>query len=130
MEKNTTHRQGDVLLLLVHRSGMQKKEVAEKLEIHPNHLSRVFDSEKLTKKVRLKAAKLFNVPESAFDNQEFTAALKDIPGMLKEADVPYKPVDLSGLTAAEVFKLLEENDRRHYEERGRLLAIIENLTKK
>ena len=36
---------------------------------------------------------------------------------------------LDSLTAAEVMRYLEEKDRRHYEERARLLGIIENLTK-
>lgn len=49
---------------------------------------------------------------------------------LNEPEPVYEKATNGVLTAAEVMKYLEEKDRRHYEERDRLLGIIEALTKK
>lgn len=49
--------------------------------------------------------------------------------MMNEPDIKYDKKKVDDMTAAEVLRYLEEKDRRHYEERARLLGIIENLTK-
>lgn len=95
-------------------------------------MSKLFKSEVLTLKVKSGAAALFGVDESVFDSGLYP----DVP----EVDPVYANEKAAGgyeqgrrldnLTAAEVMKYLEEKDRRHYEERARLLGIIENLTKK
>lgn len=129
MEKTTSVRHGDVLLLLVHRSQMQKQDVAAKLDIHANSLSRLFKSEKITLKVRKKAAELFDVPLSIFEDPGIARQWSEIQEV-SEPEVVYKPKELEGMDAAEVLRHLEAKDRRHHEERMRLLVIIENLTKK
>lgn len=96
------------------------------LEIHPNHLSKIFKSEKLSQKIRGKAANFFGVQESVFSGNTIT----EFPTLVTEPNVSYEKSEFNKMDAAEVMRYLEEKDRRHYEERGRLLAIIENLTKK
>ena len=123
--------QGDILLLLINRSNLSKTDVAKSLNVHPAHLSKLFKSEVLTLKVRKSAAALFGVDESVFDSGLYP----DVPDVdqayvnEKTAGSYDRDLRLDALTAAEVMRYLEEKDRRHYEERARLLGIIENLTK-
>lgn len=119
-------KEGQVLLLLQRNSGKSVKEVAQLLEIHPNHLSKIFKSEKLTAKIRNKAAILFDVQESDFSGN----TIAEFPQSANEPDVKYEKRKVEEMSAAEVLRYLEEKDKRHFEERGRLLSIIENLTKK
>ena len=119
-------KEGQVLLLLQRNGGKSVKEVAQLLEIHPNHLSKIFKSEKLTAKIRNKAAILFDVQESDFSGN----TIAEFPQSANEPDVKYEKRKVEEMSAAEVLRYLEEKDKRHFEERGRLLSIIENLTKK
>jgi transcriptional regulator with XRE-family HTH domain len=136
MDKEKSLTEGEALLLLVRRSGKSGVDVAELLNIHPNHLSKLYKSERLTSKLKNRAAQVFGVPLSAFDVGE--AARVSIPDMVEEPRLEYKRgVEIEDLTAAGVLRYLEEKDRwfeaeraRHFEERARLLGIIENLTKK
>jgi len=127
--------EGEALLLLVKRSKKTNAEIAKMLDIHPNHLSKLFKSEKLTIKVKQKAALLFGVDVSVFEGKY----LPQIPGFDFEVDEPeivYNRENFGDMTAADAMRYLEEKDKRHYEERerhfeerARLLGIIENLTK-
>lgn len=115
-------------------SGKSVTDVAKLLEIHPNHLSKIFKSEYLTSKIKSKAAKVFGVDESIFSGNTIANFSHSV---VSEPEVKYqKNGRVHELTAAEVLNYLEEKDRtfeeerkRHYEERARLLGIIENLTK-
>ena len=121
--------QGEILLLLANRSGLAKTEIAQGLDIHPGHLSTLFKSEVLTSKIKKGAAVLFGVDELVFDGgvlDDVPAPLVDVVG---EPPGKYEKRRVDDMSAAEVFRYLEEKDRRHYEERARLLGIIENLTK-
>lgn len=118
--------QGERLLLLANRSGKSRTEIANNLNIHPGHLSKLFKSEILTSKIKRASAALFNVDIDFFHFREL-----DDANELEEI----KPRDTEEMTAAEVLRYLEEKDRRfdderirHHEERARLLGIIENLT--
>lgn len=122
--------QGDILLLLVNRSNLSKSDIANSLNIHPAHLSKLFKSEILTQKVRKGAATLFGVDESIFDSGLYPDVPDVEPLYAAEQVGKYeRELRLDTLTAAEVMRYLEEKDMRHYEERARLLGIIENLTK-
>lgn len=124
-EKSLT--EGEALLLLVRRSGKPGVEIAKLLNIHPNHLSKLFKSERLTLKLKKQAAEVFNVPLSTFDaikSSEVSAL-----DIVNEPEPKYEKRNFEEMTAAEVLRYLEDKDRRHYEERARLLGIIENLTK-
>lgn len=126
MISKTKLKEGEVLLLLQRQSGKTVFEVAQMLNIHPNHLSKLFKSERLSAKIRSKAANVFGVQESDFSGN----TIAEFPHSANEPDVKYEKKKVDEMSAAEVLRYLEEKDRRHYEERGRLLAIIENLTKK
>lgn len=123
--------QGDILLLLINRSNLSKTDVANSLNIHPAHLSKLFKSEVLTQKIRKDAATLFGVDESVFDSGLYPEVPEPDVFVANDRSGEYeRQPRLDGLTAAEVMRYLEEKDRRHFEERARLLGIIENLTKK
>jgi transcriptional regulator with XRE-family HTH domain len=117
--------QGERLLLLANRSGLKRPEIAKQLNIHPGHLSKLFKSEILTLKIKRSSADLFGVDESYFE-------VPDVSGIdfVAESEMSYKPKEIDQMTAAEILMYLQAKDERHYEERARLLAIIENLTKK
>lgn len=117
--------QGERLSVLANRSGISKFEMAKQLNIHPGHLSKLFKSELLTSKIRKGASALFGVDESYFEEEFSTDQL----AFVNESTPEYRAIDFDSLTAANILRYLEEKDRRHFEERARLLAIIENLTK-
>lgn len=134
MNDKTALKEGETLLILQRKSDMSVAEVAKLLEIHPNHLSKIFKSEFLTSKIKSKAAKIFGVSEYVFSGN----SVSNFPNsMVSEPETKYqRRLKAEDLTAAEVLKYLEEKDRcfederrRHYDERARLLGIIENLTK-
>lgn len=79
----------------------------------------------LLQRKRSKAAKVFGVLESDFSGN----TVSEFPQSANEPEVKYEKRKVEEMSAAEVMRYLEEKDKRHYEERGRLLAIIENLTK-
>ncbi len=129
--------QGETLMLLVHRSKKTASEVCAGLEINPSHLSRLYRSELLTENIRRRAAKFFQVPESVFKDGE----VGEGDSVVNEPPARYEAMkrEVDGMTAAELLRYLEEKDKRHhaervekdrqhYEDRGRLLAIIERLT--
>ena len=68
MAKQKRLSEGEVLLLLVHRSGMKDKDVAAYLKIHPGHLSKIKKDEFLSTKVKDAAAELFGVDVSVFES--------------------------------------------------------------
>lgn len=117
---NTLH-QGERLLLLANRSQLNKKEIAERLGIHPAHLSKIFQSEKISQKIKKSAAELFRVELSYFEEE---SALDPIAYIIHSKD----EVDSGDLPFSDFIRLLDQKDRRHHEERLRLLMIIENLT--
>lgn len=120
--------EGEVLRLILRRSGKRNGEIAKMLEIHPNHLSKLFKSEKLTRKIKERVSAAFGFDISVFSGPDL-ASLPN-PSILYEPDVEYRKMDFEDLSAAEIMRYLEDKDRRHHEERIRLLGIIENLTKK
>jgi transcriptional regulator with XRE-family HTH domain len=84
MENPTT--EGEKLLLLVRRSGMQTKDAAEKLHLKPTSLSRIFKSERLTQKVKRMAATVFEVSEDFFRVGADEAILARIDRIQKAKD--------------------------------------------
>lgn len=123
-------KQGEILLLLSNRSKKKKEDIAKGLDIHPAHLSKLFKSELLTSKIKRKAAEYFAVDESIFEAQDNLPVIPGFDFLANEPEVEYSKESFGDMSAADVLRYLEEKDRRHFEERGRLLAIIENLTKK
>lgn len=120
---NISHpSEGKILLYLCNESGMTKQMIAQKLEIHPNHLSKIFKSKKVSQKIKERSARLFNVDIAVFSGKD----LEGYPYYVMEQDIEY----LHGITLEEVMRYLKEMDKRQSAERNRLLSIIENLTKK
>lgn len=72
MTKHKRLSQGEVLLLLIHRSGLKDKDVAKYLKIHPGHLSKIKKDEVLSSKVKSSAAELFQVDSSVFDGMGYS----------------------------------------------------------
>lgn len=70
MENNTSLAEGEALLLLVRRSRMSGREIAEALDVAPETLSRIYKRQKLTQKIKRKAAALFDVPEDYFSKHQ------------------------------------------------------------
>lgn len=58
--------EGEALMLLVRRSGMKGVEAARALGIKPESLSRMYQRQRLTEKVKVAASKVFGVPLSYF----------------------------------------------------------------
>ncbi len=128
MNNEKSLSEGEALLLMVRRSGKSGAEIAQLLNIHPGHLSKLFKSEKLTFKIKKKASEVFNVDMSEFGDKDSDELLPDRVG---EPVAKYERAKgVEEMTAAEVLRYLEEKDKRHFEERARLLGIIENLTKR
>lgn len=127
MNKKNAITEGEKLLLLVRRSGMTAADIAKMLNIHPGHLSKLFKSERLTSKIRKQSSSVFNVPESFFADD----STDDFPDVLiaNEPDADYGDSPPEQMTVDELMRYLQVKDERHYIERGRLLSIIENLTK-
>lgn len=73
MEISNKKSEGEALLILVRRSGMTDREVAQALDLTPATLSRHYKRQALTKKVRRKAAAFFNVPEDYFSKHQSIA---------------------------------------------------------
>lgn len=121
--------EGEVLLLIVKRSGMSNAEIAKMLEIHPNHLSKLFKSEKVSQKIKRKVQEGLGIPPESFSQDDLTR-IPEATISANEPEIEYKSHGVEGMSAAEVLRYLEEKDRRHHEERMRLLVVIENLTKK
>lgn len=121
MDKNNKPRQGEVLLFLANRSGKTKAEIATALEIHPGHLSKIFKSEFLTSKIKQRAALIFDVSESVFDDGDVLG----VPDLVMEPHVKYEPLEPVTADAGEILKMIEKRDIRYFEERARLISMIE-----
>lgn len=138
MESKIKLREGEVFDILVKRLNKDKSEIAIELNISVQTLSKAFASEILTRNIRQRAAILLGVPESFFNGWYVPNLKDDDIGIVEEPRLEYQRAGQVGeLTADQVLKYLEEKDKwfegervRHYEERARLLGIIENLTKK
>lgn len=123
-------KEGEVLNILVGRLKKSKSEIALDLNVSDQTLSKAFASEVLTLNMKQRAAAYLGVKESYFsgwyvadlDNDDFDALQEPEPVYLRASSS-------EPLTAKQVMDYLEEKDRRHYDERARLLGIIENLTK-
>lgn len=139
MESKIKLREGEVLDFMVKRLNKDKSEIAADLNISVQSLSKSFSSEFLTRNIKQRAAAYLGVPESFFGGW-YVPNLSDddvAAAVVEEPRLEYRRTERVGeLTAEQVLKYLEEKDRwfegermRHFEERGRLLTIIENLTK-
>lgn len=67
MENKKSLSQGEILLILINRSQLSKKEVAERLGINPSYLSEILKSSELSRKIKDRAVDLFGVDPSVFD---------------------------------------------------------------
>lgn len=114
--------QGEVLLLLAHRSKYTKNELAKMMKISASHLSKSFNSQELTPKIRESAESIFGVGPEVWSSE----SIENISAAFEPNETYYSGG--SKLTADEVFDYMEKLDARHFEERNRLLKIIENLT--
>lgn len=139
MSKVFPLKEGEVLDLLSKRRPENKDEIAIALNITPNHLSSLYRSEFLTKNIKERAAEFFGCDTGIFKARLFWGDNDEMSNdVVEEPRLEYQRAGQVGeLTAAQVLKYLEEKDKwfegervRHYEERARLLGIIENLTKK
>ena len=132
MGSNIKLKEGEVLNILMGRLKKSKSEIAIDLNISDQTLSKAFASEFLTLNIKHRAAAYLGVKESYFSGWY----VADMDGADFDALNEPDPVYVRGgsgsdpLTAAQVMNYLEEKDRRHYEERARLLGIIENLTRR
>lgn len=129
MNKEKSLTEGEALLLLVRRSGKSGVEIAKLLNIHPNHLSKLFKSERLTSKLKNQAAEVFNVPLSAFDT--VTGAVDiPLPDVVNEPETKYEAVPrLDSMSVGELLEYLERKDIRYHEERSRLIGLLERKEK-
>ena len=131
MDSKIKLKEGEVLNILVSRLKKSKSEIALDLNFSEQTLSKAFASEVLTLNMKQRAAAYLGVKESYFSGWY----VADLDGADFDALNEPEPVYVRGssgsdpLTAVQVMNYLEEKDRRHYEERARLLGIIENLTK-
>lgn len=132
MDSKIKLKEGEVLNILVSRLKKSKSEIALDLNISDQTLSKAFASEILTLNMKQRAAAYLGVSAGYFSGW-YVADLDvgDFDVLQEEAPVYVKGARGGDpLTAAQVMNYLEEKDRRHYEERARLLGIIENLTSK
>ena len=134
MDNNKKAREGEVLMLLVKRSGKEGREVAESLGITPGYLSTLYKSEILRKVFKKRVIAYFGVDESVFNGDHLIGIPE--PSMVAEPVGRYVKGKVEEMSAAEVLRYLEDKDKRfeaervrHFQERDRLLKIIENLTK-
>lgn len=130
METKLKLKEGEVLNILIGRLKKTKSEVAIDLNISDQTLSKAFNSEFLTSNIKQRSAAYLGVSESFFSGWYVSNLSEGEWNVMNEPDVKYESrIKVDELTAGEVMRYLEEKDRRHYEERARLLGIIENLTK-
>lgn len=66
-EQNTPH-EGEALMLLVRRSRMKGVDAAKALGVQPESLSRMYQRQKLTDRVKMEASRVFDVPLSYFSS--------------------------------------------------------------
>lgn len=124
MDNKKVPHQGEILMLLVKRSGMDGKDVAKAMEINQSYLSKMFNFPALTDRVKRAAVKALGVDGSVFD-QGIGYVLPDAVSTVGESRTPYN-ADAGSISPAQVALMIEE----HRKERARLLAIIEKLVEK
>lgn len=130
--------QGEILMILVHRSGLTAKEVAEKLQCNASYLSRLYRSQYLTDKMKRKAAELFGVgmdvwkeapldmvmePQAAYSANFGKMTVPELVEYLAQRD------QIVGMERNRLLGMLEKIEDEQRVERSRLLAVIETLTK-
>ena len=113
MENNKKNSEGEALLILVRRSGMTGREVAQALDLTPATLSRHYKRQTLTKKVRRKAAALFDVSEDYFSKHQLPEQTA--------AEPPAKYTPRSDVVA----KLEKENEQLKRELEQMRLRLVE-----
>lgn len=113
MENNTLLAEGEALLLLVRRSQMPGREIAEALDVAPETLSRIYKRQKLTKKIKRKAAAFFNVPEDYFSQHQ-----------LPEQTAPELPAKYTPRSDV-LARLEKENDQLKRELEQMRLRLVE-----
>ena len=113
MENNKKNSEGEALLILVRRSGMTGREVAQALDLTPATLSRHYKRQTLTKKVRRKAAALFDVSEDYFSKHQLPEQTA--------AEPPAKYTPRSDVIA----KLEKENEQLKRELEQMRLRLVE-----
>lgn len=118
--ENSLH-EGEILRLLIKRAGFRVDEFAKSLDLNPNNLSRIFRSEKLTKKVKSKSASILGVDISIFETG-FSYDISESQGSVEEPDEEFLALE------AEVARLEEEN-RQLAEELLKEKAISDELRK-
>ena len=113
METNAKKSEGEVLLLLVRRSGLSGKSVAEALDISPETLSRLYKRQSLTPKARRRAAAFFDVSEDYFSKHQLPEQTA--------AEPPAKYTPRSDVIA----KLEKENEQLKRELEQMRLRLVE-----
>lgn len=120
--------QGEILMLLVRRSGKEGAEVANAMGINQSYLSRLYKSKKLTNKVKASACRVLGVDIPIFETGLGYDVLDKITEV-RESSEQYESLkkEVEALRA-EVKRLAEENER----ERGLsedLRKLLLKLTK-
>lgn len=105
MSKENSVHQGEVLMLLVKRSGLEGLEVSKRMGINQSYLSKLYKSASLTHKVRISAARVLGVDISVFDDGLGYAYPSGVEAPLREPDQVYDAID------AEIERLKDENAR-------------------
>ena len=123
MNKQQTLNQGEILLLLSNRTDFSKQFIAQALEIHPAHLSKIYKSEILSLKIKQKAAQLFNVDISIFDINNPVSEEYQV----NEPSPEY--VRNSGTAMGDLLDMIKEKERQHSEEMKKLYTILEKVSK-
>lgn len=124
MDNEKKAHEGEILMLLVKRSGKEGKDVAKQMGINQSYLSKIFNLQSLTPKIKRAASQVLGVDEAVFEQGVGYVLPEAATQQVSEPRGKYEKG--SGLSAAEVARLMEE----HSKERARLLAIIEKLVAK
>ena len=124
MENKKTPHEGEILMLLVKRSGRDGKDVAKQMGINQSYLSKIFNLQSLSSKIKAAASAVLGVDEGVF-SQGLGYVLPEVRDVGVSETEP-KHNNGGGMSAAEVARMMEQ----HAKERARLLAIIEKLVDK
>ena len=123
MEEHLT--QGEILRILVKRSGKSNAEIAKALNINTNHLSKIFNSEMLSKKVKQTAIEYFEVDNEYFERASGYSSLSDSGNEVNEPGSDYK----KGMYMGDLLKLIKEKERQHSDEMKKLYSLLEKVAK-
>ena len=127
--------EGEMLLLLVRRSGREVKDIAKDFDVAPTSMSRMFKKQKLSSKIKKRAVAVLGVPPDYFrstDDPAHEDAPTPEPINQEDADLWKEIADLWKEIAElkrEIARLADEH-RKHGTMEEKLLNIIEQLTKK